>query len=66
MKLTNIKTEALMQEIIDRCSDQLADPEPQFDDVLTFLSAAELDWVMGELSDSLAKRKVRVGGGYRK
>jgi hypothetical protein len=59
MKLNVVKTEELIKEIMDRCSDQLEDPEPQFDDVLSFLTVAEIDWFMGELSESMNRRKER-------
>ena len=60
MKLHNIKSEALIKELLDRCGDQMGDPEPQFDDVLSFLSVDEIDWLMGELSQALSRRKERV------
>ena len=55
MSLTNIKTEALLSEIIDRASDQLADPEPMYDGILSFLTESELDWLMGEASAAIDK-----------
>ena len=60
MKLHNIKSEALIKELLDRCGDQLGDPEPQFDDVLTFLTPDEIDWMIGELSSALSKRTERI------
>jgi hypothetical protein len=60
MKLHNIKSEALVRELLDRCGDQMGDPEPQFDDVLSFLTVDEIDWLMGELSSALSKRKQRL------
>ena len=57
--LSLIKTSILMQELINRISDQLSDPEPQFDGVLSFLTEDELDWFMGELTENLDRRDKR-------
>jgi hypothetical protein len=65
MKLHNIKSEALVQELLDRCGDQMGDPEPQFDDILSFLTVDEIDWLMGELSTVIHKRKERVKTQWR-
>ena len=56
----SIKSEWLIKELLDRCGDQMADPEPKFDDVLSFLTPDEIDWLMGELSAALSKQKERV------
>jgi hypothetical protein len=55
MSLRDIKTEALLTEIINRSSDQLMDPEPQYDGILSFLTESELDWLMGEASTAMDK-----------
>jgi hypothetical protein len=60
MNIHIIKSEVLIKELIDRCGDQMGDPEPQFDDVLSFLSKDEIDWLMGELSSALSKREDRI------
>jgi hypothetical protein len=44
-----IKTEDLLDELAKRCSDQLLDPEPQYDGVLSFLNREELDELQNEL-----------------
>ena len=49
MSLRDIKTESMVKELIDRISDQLRDPEPQYDGVLSFLSEIDLENVMDEL-----------------
>ena len=49
MSLRNIKTEALVQELIDRCSDQILDPEPMYDGILSHLDKEELETAMDEL-----------------
>lgn len=59
MSLSNIKTEALLTEIINRSSDQLGDPEPQYDGILSFLSDEELDWLMGECSEAITNAQER-------
>ena len=60
MTLTLIKTESLIKELLNRCSDQLHDPEPQFDSVLSFLTQDEIDDLIGSLGDTLSKQKLRV------
>ena len=49
MRLQDIKTEALVQELINRISDQLQDPEPQYDGILSYLDKEELDTALDEL-----------------
>ena len=49
MSLSNIKTEALAQELIDRMSDQILDPEPMYDGILSFLDQKQLEDAMDEL-----------------
>ena len=49
MRLQDIKTEALVQELINRISDQLQDPEPQYDGILSHLDSEELETAMDEL-----------------
>lgn len=61
--LGHIKTESLMEELLNRCGDQLGDPEPQYDGILSFLTNDELDWLMGELSEGLTKSKERASSG---
>jgi hypothetical protein len=58
--IKSIKSEVLIKELLDRCGDQLGDPEPQFDDVLSFMTKDEIDWLFGELSTALDKRKERA------
>ena len=55
MKINEIKTEALLQEIINRCMDQQQDPEPQYDGILSFLTESELDWLQGECCSAIDK-----------
>jgi hypothetical protein len=59
MKLNVVKSDELLKEITDRIGDQLADPEPQYDEVFSHLSADELDWLLGELLEKwrIAKDK---------
>lgn len=61
--LGQVKTESLMEELLNRCGDQLGDPEPQYDGILSFLTNDELDWLMGELSEGLTKSKERASKG---
>ena len=49
MSLRNTKTEALIDELINRCSDQLMDPEPMYDGILSYTSREELTTLMDEL-----------------
>jgi hypothetical protein len=60
MNLHIVKSEELIKELLDRCGDQMADPEPQFDSVLSFMTKDEIDWLMGELHNALDKRKERL------
>ena len=60
MKLNLIKTEELLKEIIDRGSDQLLDPEPQYDSILSFLTRDEIETLMDECGMSLTIVKERV------
>jgi hypothetical protein len=59
MNIHSIKTDVMFKEIIDRIGDQLADPEPQYDEVFSHLEPDELDWLLGEILDrwSLAKQR---------
>lgn len=57
--MRTIKTASLIQELIDRITDQLDNPEPEFDDVLSFLTKDEMDWFMGELIENLDRRNLR-------
>jgi hypothetical protein len=59
MNIHIIKSEVLIKELIDRCSDQMADPEPQFDDVLSFMYKEQIDKLIHELSTALDQRKLR-------
>jgi hypothetical protein len=59
MKLNLIKTEVLISEIKDRIGDQLADPEPQYDEVFSHLTAEELDWLLGELMERTQTAQAR-------
>ena len=49
MSLRDIKTEALIDELVNRCSDQLMDPEPMYDGILSYASREELTTLMDEL-----------------
>ena len=60
MKLNLIKTEELLKEIIDRGGDQLLDPEPQYDSILSFLTRDEIETLMDECGMSLTIVKERV------
>ena len=60
MSLRDIKTEALIKELIDRCGDQLHDPEPQFDGVLSFLTRKEIEDFMDNLHEVLMLRKEKA------
>jgi len=60
VKLNLIKTEELLKEIIDRGSDQLLDPEPQYDSILSFLTRDEIETLMDECGMSLTIVKERV------
>jgi len=53
MSLSNIKTEALIDELVNRCSDQLMDPEPMYDGILSYVSREELTTLMDELCEVL-------------
>jgi hypothetical protein len=54
--LPYIKTELLIQELVNRCSDQLFDPEPQYDGILSFASREDLETIMDELVYVLGRR----------
>jgi hypothetical protein len=54
-----IKTEEIIKEIVDRIGDQLADPEPQYDEVFSHLEPDELDFLLGEILDRLTIAKQR-------
>jgi len=60
MNLRDIKTEALLTELIERCGDQLGDPEPMYDGILSFLTESELDWLMGECSEAMKRAEERT------
>lgn len=60
MSLHQIKTEALIVELIDRCSDQLLDPEPMYDGILSFVAREDLENVMDELQDLLRDRRISL------
>jgi len=60
VKLNLIKTEELLKEIIDRGGDQLLDPEPQYDSILSFLTRDEIETLMDECGMSLTIVKERV------
>ena len=60
MTLTLIKTESIIEELLKRCEDQLHDPEPQFDSVLSFLTQGEIDDLIGSLGDTLSKQELRA------
>ena len=60
MSLHQIKTEALIVELIDRCSDQLLDPEPMYDGILSFVAREELEAIMDELQDLLRDRRISL------
>jgi hypothetical protein len=53
--MKEISTQALMQEIIDRCMDQQQDLEPRYDGILSFLTDDELDWLQGECCSAIDK-----------
>ena len=55
MSLSNIKTEALIIELIDRMADQILDPEPMYDGILSFVAREDLENVMDELGDLLRR-----------
>jgi hypothetical protein len=63
MKLTVVKSDELLKEITDRIGDQLADPEPQYDEVFSHLDANDLDMLLGEIlqrwSVSKQRRKLK-------
>jgi len=60
MSLHQIKTEALIVELIDRCSDQLLDPEPMYDGILSFVAREDLENVMDELQYLLRDRRISL------
>jgi hypothetical protein len=62
MNIHIVKTDELLKEIIDRISDQLSDPEPQYDEVFSHLEPAELDWFMGEILERWQQAKHRRKG----
>ena len=64
--MKDIKTEVLLNEIIDRCGDQLGDPEPQYDGILSFLTESELDWLMGECAEAIKRAEERTENERRK
>ena len=60
MSLRDIKTEALIVELIERCSDQLLDPEPMYDGVLSYVSREDLENVMDELQNIMPSRRISL------
>jgi hypothetical protein len=62
MKLNVVRSDELIKEIVDRIGDQLADLEPQYDEVFSHLEPDELDWLLGEILDrwTLAKERRKV------
>jgi len=52
-----IKSEDLMNELTARIEDQLHDPEPQYDGVLSFLSRDELDTLCSELMLAMSRAR---------
>ena len=61
MSLHQIKTEALIVELIDRCSDQLyLTLEPTYDGILSFVAREDLEIVMDELGDLLRDRRISL------
>jgi len=60
-----IKTEELLQELVNRCSEQLTEADPKYDGILSFFTPEELDQLMGELLSAASRAKklaVRVSG----
>ena len=60
MSLHQIKTEALIVELVDRCADALLDPEPMYDGILSFVAREELEAIMDELQDLLRDRRISL------
>jgi len=55
-----IKTEELLQELVNRCSEQLTEADPKYDGILSFFTPEELDQLMSELLSSLRAKRVAV------
>ena len=55
-----IKTEELLQELANRCSEQLTEADPKYDGILSFFTPEELDQLMSELLSSLRAKRVAV------
>ena len=53
MSLSNIKTEALIIELIDRMADQILDPEPMYDGILSYVEKQDLESMMDDLQGLL-------------
>ena len=60
MNMNLIKSDSLINELIERCGDQLHDPEPQFDGVLSFLTRKEIEDFMDNLHEVLMLRKEKA------
>ena len=59
MSLSNIKTEALVQELIDRMADQILDPEPMYDGILSYIEKQDLESTMDDLQGLLGNRRTK-------
>lgn len=57
MSLSNIKTEALAIELIERMADQILDPEPMYDGILSYVEKQDLENMMDDLQGLLGNRK---------
>ena len=57
MSLSNIKTEVLIIELIDRMADQILDPDPMYDGILSYVEKQDLETVMDDLQGLLGNRK---------
>ena len=57
MSLRNIKTEALVIELIERMSDQILDPEPMYDGILSYIEKQDLESTMDDLQGLLGNRR---------
>ena len=57
MSLRNIKTEALIIELIDRMSDQILDPEPMYDGILWYVEKQDIESTMDDLQGLLGNRR---------
>lgn len=60
MKLDMIKTSVLVNELVNRIGIQLNETDTDVDDVLSFLSENELDWLRGELMETTIKVRDRI------